>query len=103
MSTHSASSPEPEIIAKKSKKSKDKSSKKSKKAAKGADVDVHDLEVREGSTESSWAYQPPPGSVLLKHDADSGEFDWDTVKDDEDLEIWVMRVPEGVGLFHVMH
>lgn len=74
------------------KRSKDKS-KKSKKSAKEVEGNVND---REASTESSWTYKPPTGSVLLKHDVDNEEFDWDAVKDDDDLEIWVMRVPDGV-------
>ncbi|KDQ59813.1 hypothetical protein JAAARDRAFT_56778 [Jaapia argillacea MUCL 33604] len=43
-----------------------------------------------------WAFQPPDGSTLLDHDVDFGEFDWDEINKDEDLEIWLFRVPEGL-------
>lgn len=42
------------------------------------------------------AYEPPKGSVLLTHDVSVGEFDWDAVQNDDDVELWVLRVPEGV-------
>ena len=41
-------------------------------------------------------YQPPQGSVLLTEFIESPEFDYDTLKNDEDLELWVIRVPENV-------
>ena len=30
---------------------------------------------------------------------DTGEFDWDSVKDGEDIELWLIRVPNSVRLF----
>ncbi|KAF8801410.1 hypothetical protein BYT27DRAFT_7198187 [Phlegmacium glaucopus] len=45
----------------------------------------------------NWAFAPPPGTVLLKEeDADAGEFDWDTINDDEDLELCLIRIPDSV-------
>ena len=51
------------------------------------------------------AFEPPEGAVLiggLGGDAgavDTGEFDWDSVKDDQDIELWLVRVPKSVRLF----
>ncbi|KAG6883618.1 hypothetical protein C0993_005127 [Termitomyces sp. T159_Od127] len=47
-----------------------------------------------------WEYTPPPGVVLLQgaagEGADAGEFDWDAVAGDEDVEMWLIRVPESI-------
>lgn len=44
------------------------------------------------------AYKPPNGSVLLNHNVDSREFDWDEVKNNDDLELWLIRIPDGVSI-----
>lgn len=89
----SSSSPEPPAVSiKDSKKSQaKKTSTKPKKTA------VAGQEKNEG-TDLNWAYKPPKGSVLLEHEADAGEFDWDSVKNDDDTELWLIRVPDGVRL-----
>ncbi|EMD34327.1 hypothetical protein CERSUDRAFT_107531 [Gelatoporia subvermispora B] len=88
----SESSPEPEPLSKQLKKSsKDK---KKGKATKSTSI-VTPYGKNEGD-DPDWAYQPPPGSVLLNHAEDFGEFDWDKVKEDDNLELWLIRVPEGV-------
>lgn len=44
-----------------------------------------------------WAYKVPEGAKLLDVDEeDLGDFDWDALQANEDLELWIMRVPEGV-------
>jgi hypothetical protein len=83
-------SPSPEPIKHK-KKSKDKSKKK-------PEVTVTKQNKNEG-TNPDWDYVPPEGTILYDHDVDSGEFDWDAVKNDEDVELWLMRVPEGVSIY----
>jgi hypothetical protein len=51
------------------------------------------------------AFEPPPGSVLMDGPddeadaAEAGEFDWDSVRDDDDIELWLIRVPNSVRLF----
>ena len=45
-----------------------------------------------------WAYAPPKGAVLLDHTVDVGPFEWDALKDDEDTEMWLIRVPDTVRL-----
>lgn len=57
----------------------------------------------DSSSESELSYQPPAGSVLLKHDIDAGEFDWDSINDDENLELWVIRVPDAVSTHFFLH
>ncbi|TFY60231.1 hypothetical protein EVJ58_g5287 [Rhodofomes roseus] len=52
-------------------------------------------------TDPNHAYQPPPGAVPVDHSVDSGDFDWDAIKDDEDLELWVVRVPQGLKPKHL--
>lgn len=56
------------------------------------------------SAHAHWEYKPPDGFVLLDHaNADSDDFDWDALKEDEDLELWILRVPEGVSsVFNAM-
>ena len=47
------------------------------------------------------AFEPPQGAVLMDGPGggstiETGEFDWNTVKDDEDIELWLIRVPNSV-------
>lgn len=47
--------------------------------------------------DTSWEYEPPEGAVLINtRDEDAGEFDWDAVNNDSDIELWLIRVPESV-------
>ena len=51
------------------------------------------------------AFEPPLGSVLMggpdddAGETEAGEFDWDSVRDDEDIELWLIRVPNSVRSF----
>ena len=51
------------------------------------------------------AFEPPLGSVLIggpdddAGETEAGEFDWDSVRDDEDIELWLIRVPNSVRSF----
>ena len=45
----------------------------------------------------NWAYAPPPDFVPLEEDTDAGEFDWDKINDDEDLELCLIRIPDSVS------
>jgi len=73
---------------KQKKKSKDQSKQNPK-----VTITEHGKDER---TNPDWDYVPPEGTILLDHDVDSGEFDWDAVKNNEDVELWLIRVPEGV-------
>ena len=48
------------------------------------------------------AFEPPQGAVPIGGPEDvagaieMGEFDWDSVKDDKDIELWLVRVPNSV-------
>jgi hypothetical protein len=44
----------------------------------------------------NWAYQPPPDVKAITANEDNGEFDWDAVKEDDDVEVWVIRLPDNV-------
>ncbi|KAH0830166.1 hypothetical protein J3R83DRAFT_1515 [Lanmaoa asiatica] len=48
-----------------------------------------------------WAYEPPEGAVLLDHTVDVGAFEWDTIKDDENTEIWLIRAPDSIKAKHL--
>ena len=81
MSSSTSSSPVP-------KKKKDKGKRKSLAQDPGKNEGV-DL---------NWAFAPPPDCVLLEdEDTDAGEFDWDKINDDRDLEVCLIRVPDSVG------
>ncbi|KZV90804.1 hypothetical protein EXIGLDRAFT_770472 [Exidia glandulosa HHB12029] len=41
------------------------------------------------------AYAPPPQFTLLNTIQTDADFDWDAVEKDDDLELWLIRVPEG--------
>ena len=89
-----SSSPPPETI--KPLKRKKNPKEKTKKSSKSSNVAVTEHGKDEG-TNPDWNYVPPTGTLLLDHDVDSGEFDWDTVKNEEDVELWLIRVPDGVS------
>lgn len=79
------------------KQKKDKS--KKQKASSSNVVPPQDAGRNEG-IDQSWAFQPPAGARAISTNAevDNGEFDWDAVEQDEDIELWVLRVPDNVRL-----
>ena len=90
-SSRSSATPEPTISVKKnSKKSKDKGKQKSS-TGQGKNEGI----------DQNWAYKPPAGAVLIEEDVDAGEFDWDKVNSD-DVELWLIRVPESVSPVEVI-
>lgn len=85
-SSSSSATPPPQVASKK--KTSAKASAKTKKADTGRNEGVN----------QNWAYTPPSGAVLVKgDDVNGGEFDWDRINNDEDLELWLIRVPESVS------
>ncbi|KAG6817050.1 hypothetical protein H0H87_000462 [Tephrocybe sp. NHM501043] len=44
----------------------------------------------------NWAYKPPAGVTLLQDATDAGEFDWNTVAEDDNIELCLIRVPESI-------
>ncbi|KAI0696550.1 hypothetical protein C8T65DRAFT_832752 [Cerioporus squamosus] len=93
-SRSSSASPEPELVAKKAKKPKDKQ----KKGQAAADVGEHG---RNEGDDHDLAYKPPEGFVLMKHKNEEGDFDWDAINGDDNLELWVVRVPDGLKPKHL--
>ncbi|KAJ7184533.1 hypothetical protein C8R46DRAFT_1172676 [Mycena filopes] len=81
-----SSSPEPDIPLAKHSKSKAAEKAKSYTKAHG----------RNEGTDPHWAYVPPADSTRLEESADLGEFDWDALNGNDDLELWLVRIPEGV-------
>lgn len=97
MSSDEASSSEPEIVSKKSHK---KPKAKGKKTHQPSVVTPHG---KNEGTDTDWAYKPPEGAVLAKTDVDAEEFDWDALRNNEDVELWIVRVPEGVRSFKLLN
>ncbi|KAI6143914.1 hypothetical protein BKA82DRAFT_4178955 [Pisolithus tinctorius] len=94
------SSPEPQTLTvQKSASKKDKSSKKKTKT-KATPIGIAEPEKNEGDN-PHWAYKPPPGSILLDHSVDPGPFEWDTIRDDDDLDLWLIRVPDSIQAKHL--
>ncbi|KAG0699010.1 hypothetical protein DFH29DRAFT_67817 [Suillus ampliporus] len=91
------SSPEPAQTA--ARPSKNKIKEKSKKKSKSQPVTVTDHGKNEGEN-PHWAYQPPPGAKLFDHSFENETFDWDSVKKDGDLELWLIRVPDSIKSKH---
>ncbi|KAI6017438.1 hypothetical protein EDC04DRAFT_3144368 [Pisolithus marmoratus] len=93
------SSPEPPTAtASESAKKKDKSSKKKK--TKAAPVAITEPGKNEGDN-PHWAYKPPPGAILLDHTVDPGPFEWDTIRNNDDLELWLIRIPDSIKANHL--
>ncbi|KAJ4475559.1 hypothetical protein J3R30DRAFT_3294445 [Lentinula aciculospora] len=49
----------------------------------------------------TWPYQPPEGMALLENTEVDEEWDYDTFKKDSELELWLIRVPNGVKPKHL--
>jgi hypothetical protein len=94
MSSSSSASPEPPLTALKSKPRDKKGKKKAVSAPQAAG------RGRSEGVDPTWAYKPPSGVVLLdtisKEAQDAGEFDWDAVANNPELELWLIRVPDAV-------
>ncbi|KAJ7891339.1 hypothetical protein B0H14DRAFT_3105216 [Mycena olivaceomarginata] len=86
-SSSQSGSPEPEIRPAKSSKSK---------AAEKAQKSAAPQKGRNEGTDPHWAYTPPTKSVRLEESADMGDFDWDALNANPDLELWLVRIPDGV-------
>ncbi|OAX31188.1 hypothetical protein K503DRAFT_652131, partial [Rhizopogon vinicolor AM-OR11-026] len=43
-----------------------------------------------------WTYKPPPGSELFDHSFKGETSDLDSVKKDDDLEIWLIHAPDSI-------
>ena len=85
-----------EILSKKvQKKSHDQSKKKDKSQQPSVVVTPHG---KNEGTDTDWAYKPPKGAVLASHPGDAGGFDWDALKNNKDVELWIVRVPDGVRI-----
>ncbi|KAI8999123.1 hypothetical protein BD414DRAFT_387192, partial [Trametes punicea] len=90
-SRSSSSSPEPETIREIAKKSKTKQKKKEAQAASA--VDPHGK--NEGDN-PNWDYRPPEGYKAMNLKTEDGTYDWDSIEEDANLELWVVRIPEGL-------
>lgn len=92
----SGSSSEGDVAPQTAKKSPEKLSKKSAASSSKATSTAHGM--NEG-TDPNYDYQPPQGAVPVDLNVNPGEFNWEALKDDdgEDLELWVIRVPQGVS------
>ncbi|CDO71878.1 hypothetical protein BN946_scf184940.g25 [Trametes cinnabarina] len=88
----SSSSPEPESLRDLAKKSKSKQ-KKTKEAQAASAVDKHG---RNEGDNPHWDYKPSEGYKPMNLKVAHGPFDWDSIKEDDNLELWVVRVPEGL-------
>ncbi|KAJ7611728.1 hypothetical protein FB45DRAFT_803788 [Roridomyces roridus] len=89
-SSSSSSSPEPEIPP----------PKKGKGKAKAIEKPASGKGRNEGD-DPHWAYKPPHKSVRLEASADVGEFDWDELQNNKDLELWLVRIPDSVKPKHL--
>lgn len=83
----SSSSPEPVSVKVKRQKTKTKSKGKGK---------AREISPRNEGEDPHWDYEPLPGFSPLENVVDTEEFEWDAMNNDDDCELWLIRVPEGV-------
>lgn len=96
MSSSSRSpSPIPVLSSKQPKKSAGQRD-KAKEKKKSKHVQIVDPHGRNEAPDKD-AYKPPEGAVLMQHKVEHSDFDWDVVRDDDNLELWLVRVPDGVS------
>lgn len=82
MSSSSRSSSPDEVPVARRKKTKSSSSSKSAPRNEGVDP--------------SWPFAVPAGYNLCGDDEVDENFDWDTLKNNPNLELWLIRVPHNV-------
>lgn len=78
----------------------------SEDSSSGSEVETPtQVSPRQGTTLASkrkGTFEPPRGAILMGGPDDdvgaieTGEFDWNSVKDDKDIELWLVRVPNSV-------
>lgn len=85
-------------MSKKKPAAKKSSAQKSKSKELATDTTEAPSEPKYEGTNTGWDYKPPKGAVLANHDVDAEEFDYDALKGDENLELWLIRVPNAVRL-----
>ncbi|KAI0373188.1 hypothetical protein BV20DRAFT_962986 [Pilatotrama ljubarskyi] len=93
-SRSSSSSPQLESLHETLRKSKEKQ-KESKEAHAVSAVDKHGK--NEGQN-PNWDYKPPEGYKAVNLKVDDETFDWDSIKNDDNLDLWVVRIPAGLKL-----
>lgn len=84
-------------------KAKDKQSTRTKSKGKVAQKSFNVVtgEPRNEGENTDWAYKPPDGMVALDMSEVDEDFDWDAFEGDENKELWIIRIPEGVrDYFH---
>ncbi|KAF5349666.1 hypothetical protein D9756_008960 [Leucocoprinus leucothites] len=75
---------------------------KSKKSKPNAIAESTPLDSgKNEGVDLNWAFKPPPGAKLIATNEDNGEFDWDAVKNNDDIELWAIRVPDNVKPKHL--
>ena len=89
-SSRSSATPPPQVLEKKKKHGKSDAKKQAPTDGSGKNEGV----------DPNWAYSPPPGATLIAEDPDldAGEFDWDRIQENDDLELWLIRIPASVSL-----
>src|ERR1700733_2516744 len=92
MVSSSSSSPEPNVIP-----IKNKSKSKKRKKAKDPQPEEIESENSQNSEDPHWAYEPPEDAVLINCDGEFGGFEWDTINRDKDMELWLIRIPNGMS------
>lgn len=88
----------PALLAEKPKsKKKHKEKEKGKSKEKALAQAIGEGHGRNEGVDPNWAYQPPEGMVVLDTSGVDEDFDWDSLRDDDGKELWIVRVPEGVS------
>ncbi|KAJ3553067.1 hypothetical protein NM688_g3821 [Phlebia brevispora] len=99
MSSDEAAMSDVEVAPRKEqKKNKEKSKKKDKTRQPPVVVTEHG---KNEGTDTDWAYKPPEGAVLATYEGQDEDFDWDALRNNQDVELWIVRVPEGVKPKHL--
>lgn len=58
-------------------------------------------------TQRKRTYEPPQGAVLIGGPdseggiVETGEFDWNSIKDDKNIELWLVRIPNSIQPKHL--
>ncbi|KAI0294280.1 hypothetical protein B0F90DRAFT_1757920 [Multifurca ochricompacta] len=82
----------PSVRERKSKKKQKENPHKDKAPSSDTEAAPVRISARNEGVDPTLAYTPPAGSVPVDYDVEFGELDYDAVKEDEGVELWLVRV-----------
>lgn len=81
----------------------------SSEASSDSEVQAPALGLPQRGSKRNAPFEPPQGAVPINGSGggggaiEGGEFDWDSIMGDKDIELWLVRIPNSVRPVHWSH